>query len=76
MNKGINDPGVREAKGGVVIQQKRRSEQLESISQSFGEFLDEMDREFGNKLDTEIHKLRGYCEQLRIIADELKRAGK
>jgi hypothetical protein len=80
-NKGINSPGVRNnSDGSVVVQMAKRSKQLDGIASEIKAALtppDGVDPKafvtIGPKL---AHKLRRYCEQLGIIADELKSVGK
>jgi hypothetical protein len=78
----INDPGVRENSEGVVIQHKRRSEQMESIANEIRTIIAApgTSGRRGTKGKTiynaNLHKIDRYMEQLLIIADELKAAGK
>lgn len=77
----ISDPGVREVPGGVVIQQMRRSEQLESIRLEIACFLHQhesllLQDDNDDTVGRDLHRIKGYLEQIEIIADELKRAGK
>ena len=77
----ISDPGTRPSPhGGVVLQFQRRSQQLEGIADEitgiFNENLPDND-DASVRLDKdEAHRIKGYMEQLRIIADELNKAGK
>ena len=80
----INSPGVRTRKsGGMTIQFARRSAQLEGIAKAFREALRPAPESahcpdvFPVTIDPGLaHKLRGYCDQIGIIADELAQAGK
>lgn len=69
----VMKPGVRKNRnGGITIQYSKRSEQLEGIADSVEQFLKKC-VDGSEKIDaTEVHRLRGYMEQLRIISDELK----
>ena len=77
----INNPGVRQHRfGGTVIQMAKRSEQLESIATSFEKLVANTPLRLSsqsNRIDeSDLRRLQGYVEQLRIIADELKSVGK
>lgn len=50
-----------------------RKKQLEGIADAFESFLIEEDIEeiYGDTPEHLLHKLKGYCEQLRIIASEI-----
>lgn len=73
---GINVPGSREnADGSVTIQFKKRSEQLESIADEIDNALSATESNTTLRGD-QVHKFRGYMEQLRIIATELGGSGK
>lgn len=72
----INTAGVRDnADGSVTIQFRNRSAQLESIADEIDNALSATDSNTTLRGE-QVHKFRGYMEQLRIIADELKRSGK
>ncbi len=75
----INNTGVREAKGGHVIQMAKRSQQLNGIAEEITSLMRPMDMNpEGSVLLSakEVHKIKGWMEQVGIIADELKGAGK
>lgn len=78
-NLAISGPGVKDHKGGVVIQFKKRSEQLESIADSINLLMNYTEGLNAAPIGldaSDVHKINGWMEQLRIIADELKGAGK
>lgn len=80
LDANINEPGAREERDGVtVVQMAKRSEQLEGTAEYIEHQLKKGLREDTQEsvIDPyEVKRLMGYCEHLRIIADELKGAGK
>jgi NADP-dependent 3-hydroxy acid dehydrogenase YdfG len=71
----IKKPGEREnADGSVVIQSATRAEQLESIADEMEKYLSvhKNDLAADDAAHATVHKLIGYTEQLRIIADEVR----
>jgi hypothetical protein len=82
----INSPGTRQHVEGeftvFTVQMARRSEQLEGIAEYIkGELkaaVEQADKYKGplTVADGVIRRIVGYCEQIGIIADELKAAGK
>ena len=65
---------------------KKRHEQLRSISDELNQFLLHVKEEFdylkylevpikNYEYDTQIHKLRGYCEHLKVIASHMEEDG-
>jgi len=70
-NPGINNPGIRERPdGAVTLQFKKRSSQVEVIAEEFrNAFTDGI-------LPNQTRKMLKYCDQLLIIASEMKGCGK
>lgn len=69
---GINQPGARKNKDGTTtVQMASRHDQLESIAEEFEKTLGLTQMEQTISAGRQ-HQLRGYCEQLRIIADEVR----